>query len=84
MTIIEALATKKPFRRKSAGSLWQDPNITLMQLTRDELLAGDWEVSQGTMTVNLEDYKAMADELQAVRAELYSVRAAANAGKVDA
>lgn len=50
MTILEALASGKEFRRKSTGYDY-NPNAIFYSLSKDDLLAGDWVLSESHTAV---------------------------------
>lgn len=71
MNLLVALALNKPFRRKNSSSGWIDPAFVKLELTKDDLLSGDWEVPAELVKVDLQDAR---EKLQAVGFTLAQIR----------
>lgn len=50
MNLIEAIGSGKEFRRKSQGH-WTNPNREFYQLSKVEILAGDYEVKDRVIEI---------------------------------
>ncbi len=54
MNLLEAVSRNKAFKRKSKPD-WIDPNFAEISITKDDLLAGDWEIRKKSKELTKEE-----------------------------
>lgn len=59
MTLLEAVASGKPFRIRGSGNAFIEKDFAWLTISRENILSGDWETSKEMVMIDREELDAL-------------------------